>query len=146
MLKLVMKEKKSSPKKIVIVEDDRNLKPMYVEKFSNVGFDVYSADEARAGIELTKKVKPDLVLLDILLPKEDGVYFLEIANKDPELKKIPIVVFSNLENAFIRQKALELGVIDYLIKTDFTPQQIVEKVNHYLKPKLKLKKNKSGLT
>lgn len=138
-----MKKKKNSPKKIVIVEDDRNLRPMYVEKFSKVGFEVFSADEARDGVELTRKVKPSLVLLDILLPKEDGVYFLEIANKDPELKKIPIVVFSNLESAYVRQKAFKLGALDYLIKTEFTPQQIVEKVKEYLKPKSKLKKNKA---
>lgn len=120
-------------KKILIIEDDKNLQPMYIDKFSQVGFEVFSCPEAKEGFELAKKIKPDLVLLDILLPKEDGIYFLKTLREDEDTSQIPVVVFSNLDNPYIREKAMKLGISDYLIKTDFTPKEIVDKINRYLK-------------
>lgn len=120
-------------KVIVIIEDDKSLKPMYEDKFSHEGFEVYSSMDAEEGATLIKEKKPDLVLLDIILPREDGIYLLKKLKKEKLLKSTAIVVFSNLDNPHIKSEALSLGASDYLIKTDFTPREIVSWVKKYFK-------------
>lgn len=120
-------------KKILLIEDEKMLKEMYVQKFSQEGFEVISVISAEEGLELAKKEKPDLIILDILLPRENGVFFLNEKNKDPEIAKIPVVALSNYDHPETRKEALNLGVKEYLIKTDFTPKEIVEKIKEYLK-------------
>ena len=109
------------------------LAEMYKDKFSQAGFEVVLAFEAKEGIELAKKEKPDLIILDILLPRENGISFLEQTRKDAEISGIPVVAFSNYDDPGARKQAIELGVKDYLIKTNYTPQEIVNKVKSYLK-------------
>lgn len=120
-------------KKILIVEDEKMLREMYIRKFSRAGYKVIGADDAKTGFKMAKKEKPDLILLDILLPKENGNYMLARLRQDPETSKIDVVAFSNFEDSRAREEATKLGVLDYLIKTDFTPKQIVGKVKEYLK-------------
>ncbi|MBZ9578725.1 response regulator [Patescibacteria group bacterium] len=119
-------------KKILLIEDEKVLVEMYNEKFSEAGYEIISAFEAREGLKLAKKEKPDLIILDILLPREDGIFFLKEQKKDPEIASIPVVALSNYDNPEAKREALDLGVKDYLIKTDFTPQEIIEKVKEYL--------------
>lgn len=120
------------PKKILIIEDEDVLRDMYVDKFSQAGFKVLSAGDAEIGIKLIKKEKPDLILLDILLPRENGLSLLKQLKKEvPDLKS-KIVAFSNFDDPEAKKQAAELGVVDYLIKTSYTPKQIVEKVARYL--------------
>lgn len=119
-------------KKILIIEDEKILADMYRDKFVDAGFEVISAFESKEGLELAKKEKPDLILLDILLPRENGISFLEELKKDPEISAIPVVAFSNYDEPRTRKQAFQLGVKDYLIKTDYTPNEIVKKIRKYL--------------
>jgi len=120
-------------KKILIVEDEGILAEMYRDKFSQAGFEVYLTFDAKDGLNLAKKEKPDLIVLDILLPKENGIVFLSWLRKELEISTIPVVVFSNYDDPEIKRQAAKLGVKDYLIKTNYTPQEIVEKIKEYLK-------------
>ena len=121
------------PKKILLVEDEKILVDMYRKKLSEAGFKVISVFESKKALVLTKKEKPDLVLLDILLPKENGIFFLEQLRKDPKIASILVVAFSNYDDPETKKQAFKLGVKDYLIKTDYTPKEIVEKIKTYFK-------------
>ena len=121
------------PKKILIVEDEKILAEIYRDKFIEAGFKVSATFEAKEGLKLAKKEKPDLIVLDILLPRENGVYFLTELKNDLEISSIPVVVFSNFDDPETKRTALRLGVKDYLIKTNYTPKEIVAKIKNYLK-------------
>ncbi|MCP6718788.1 MAG: response regulator [Patescibacteria group bacterium] len=120
-------------KKILIIEDEKILGEMYQDRFVKDGFKVILALDSRKGLELAKKEKPDLIILDILLPRENGVTFLEWLKKDPKISSIKVVVFSNYDEPDTRKKALRLGAKEYLIKADYTPEEIVAKVKSHLK-------------
>jgi len=120
-------------KKILLVEDEKILAEMYRDKFTEAGFEVSVTFDAKEGLKLAKKEKPDLIILDILLPRENGVYFLTELRNDLEISSIPVVVFSNFDDPETKITTLRLGVKDYLIKTNYTPQEIVEKIKEYLK-------------
>ena len=119
-------------KKILLVEDEKILVEMYKDKFSEAGFDVYSAFEAEEGLRLAKKEKPDLVVLDILLPKGNGIFFLQQLRKDPSTSSVSVIAFSNFDDPETKKRALKLGAKAYLIKTDYTPEAIIEKIKEYL--------------
>ena len=125
--------------KILIIEDEKLLSDMYQDKFSQSGFLTIMANSAEQGFELLKKEKPDLVLLDILLPQENGIQFLKRIKDIPELSKVPVIVFSNYDDPETKKKAFSLGARDYLIKTNFTPTEIVGKIQNFFK-KLELDK------
>jgi len=120
-------------KKILIVEDEKILREMYHDKFVQAGFDVTLAKSAEEGIELVSKKKLDLILLDILLPKANGINFLTELKKNKRFDSLPIVAFSNFDSPETKKAAFGLGVKDYLIKTNYTPQEIVDKIKSYLK-------------
>jgi len=119
-------------KKILIIEDEKILVDMYREKLSQAGFEVISVFESEQALVLVKKEKPDLVLLDILLPRENGIFFLEQLRKDPKIASVLVVAFSNYDDPETKKRAFELGVKDYLIKTDYTPREIVAKIKQLL--------------
>jgi len=119
--------------KILIIEDEKILAGMYQEKFKIAGFKVFLAGDAEEGLVLAKKEKPDLILLDILLPRGNGIFFLEKIKEIAEVSSIPVVAFSNYDDIPTKQKAKELGARDYLIKTNFTPEEVVNKIKKYLK-------------
>lgn len=121
------------PKKILIIEDEKLLGEIYKDKLSGVGFEVIWAFEAKNALKLVKKEKPDLILLDILLSRENGIFFLEQLRKDPKIASILVVAFSNYDDPETKKQAFKLGVKDYLIKTNYTPNQIVKKIKIYLK-------------
>jgi len=120
-------------KKILLVEDEKILAEMYRDKFTQAGFEVFLAFEAKEGLKLAEKEKPDLVVLDILLPKENGITFLTWLRKKSETSLISVVAFSNYDDPETKREAFRLGVKDYLIKTNYTPQEIIEKIKNYLK-------------
>lgn len=123
-------------KKIFLIEDEKILGEMYQERFSKAGFKVCWAREAEEALNLIKKEKPDLIVLDVLLsggiPRRNGIFFLEQLRKDPKIASIPVIIFSNYDDPETRRQALKLGVKDYLIKTDYTPQRIIERIKKYL--------------
>ncbi|MEK7510031.1 MAG: response regulator [Patescibacteria group bacterium] len=119
-------------KKILIVEDEKILAEMYRDVFTREGFDVHSAFTEKEALELAATGKPDLILLDILLPEANGISFLKEKNKRPAIASIPVIAFSNFDDIETKREAFQLGVQDYLIKTNYTPQQIVSRVNEYV--------------
>ena len=123
-------------KKILIIEDEKILANMYRDKFSQAGFKVLKAFEAKEGLALAKKEKPDLIILDILLPKENGIFFLEKWRKTPAISSALVIAFSNYDDPEIKRQAKKLGARDYLIKTDYTPEEVVNKVKEYLRETL----------
>ncbi len=121
-------------KKILIVEDEKILAEMYKDKFIQTGFEVVLAYSAEDAFKILQKEKPDLILLDILLPRTNGIGFLTRIKQNPELSSIPVIAFSNYDDAETKGEAFRLGVKDYLIKTSYTPQEIIDKVKSYLQP------------
>lgn len=118
--------------KILIVEDEKVLMEMYKEKFLKEGFEVVLAYSTEEGIEAALKERPDLILLDILLPRENGIGFLGRLRKHPEIASTRVVVFSNYDDIATKKDALGFGTKEYLIKTNYTPQEVVAKVRSYL--------------
>jgi CheY-like chemotaxis protein len=116
------------PKKILLIEDEKIMIGLLEKKLTREGYDVSVAENGEEGLEMMRKLKPDIVLLDIIMPKMGGFEVMEEMNKDPELKKIPIVIISNSGQPIELGKARELGARDWLIKTEFDPQEVLEKV------------------
>jgi len=118
--------------KILIIEDEKLMAQMYQERLEGSGFEVVLARNSKEGFEMAKEEKPDLIVLDILLPTENGVSCLARLKKEPETEKIPVIAFSNYDEPETRKETFKLGVEDYLLKTDFTPKGLVEKIKAYL--------------
>lgn len=117
---------------MLVVEDEAMLREMYQQKLKQAGYEVVSAHNAEQGLRLAKKEKPDLVLLDILLPKKNGLDCLASIRKDPSIAKSLVVAFSNYDDPEAKKTAKKLGVTAYLIKSSYTPGQIVARVRRYL--------------
>lgn len=118
--------------KIMIIEDDTFLAGMYVTKLGMEHFTTELATDGKVGLERTKKFKPDLILLDILLPKMNGFDVLKALKTDPTTSDIPVILLTNLGQKSDVVKGLELGAADYLIKAHFMPSEVVEKIKHVL--------------
>jgi len=120
-------------KKILVIEDDRSLQNALLEIISQEGFESESALDGEEGIAKIKTFKPDLILLDIILPKKDGFEVLEEIKKDETLKNIPVLILTNLEEVDNVQKALDLGATNYMVKSDFSLKEVVEKIRAAMK-------------
>lgn len=119
--------------RILIVEDDKFLRELIIQKLGKEGYDIVEAAEGEEGLRKMKEEKPDLVLLDLILPGIDGFEVLRRAKADEETSSIPVIILSNLGQRDDVEKGIELGAIDYLIKAHFTPGEIVEKIKEILK-------------
>ncbi len=124
-----MPEKKQN---ILVVEDDKFLIKAYNIKFTRAGFNVITAADGAIGLELAKSELPELILLDLMLPKIDGFEFLKRMAVDESLKAIPVIILSNLGQQTDKERALALGAKEYLIKADYSLDEIIEKVNTYI--------------
>ncbi|OGF26887.1 hypothetical protein A2303_02555 [Candidatus Falkowbacteria bacterium RIFOXYB2_FULL_47_14] len=121
-------------KKVLIVEDEEILRAMYERKFvQDKELKVFIAADGAEGLEMARREKPDVVLLDIILPKLDGFSVLEEIRKMKEMKKTPVFMFTNLGTPEDIEKGKALGATDYMVKVSLTPDQIYEKVKKYLK-------------
>ncbi|KPJ73261.1 hypothetical protein AMJ48_02245 [Parcubacteria bacterium DG_74_1] len=120
-------------KKILIVEDDKFLRELIVQKLIKEGYETSEAIDGEQGIKKVKEEKPDLVLLDLILPGIDGFEVLSQKKEDPNIAKIPVIVLSNLGQKEDVERGLKLGAVDYLIKAHFTPGEIIEKIKNVLK-------------
>ena len=115
-------------KKILLIEDEEVMVSLLQKKLTEEGYEVLVARDGEEGLEAIKKNKPDLILLDIIMPKMGGFEVMEEMSKDPEIKDIPIVVVSNSGQPVELDKAQKLGARDWLIKTEFDPKEVVAKV------------------
>jgi DNA-binding response OmpR family regulator len=120
-------------KTILIIEDEKTLQKALAEYLKEENFDVLSALDGEAGVELAKKEKPDLVILDIVLPKKDGFQVLEEIKNNEETKNIPVMLLTNLESVEDIQKAFDKGATTYLVKSEYKLEDIVKKINETLK-------------
>lgn len=116
------------PQKILIIEDEKVLMELIHRKLEKEGYIVETAEDGEDGLKKMSDIKPDLVLLDIVMPKMDGFEVLEIVQKDQVLKTIPVIILSNSGQSVELDRARALGVRDWLIKTEFDPQEVLEKV------------------
>lgn len=118
--------------KILIIEDDRYISKMYQLKLSLEGYEVVVAENGKQGVDKVKEFAPDIILLDILMPELDGFQVLNIVKGEDESKKIPVLIMSNLGQEDHIQKGMEMGAIGYIVKSQFTPSKVVEKIKEVL--------------
>lgn len=119
--------------KILLIEDDSFMVEMYTTKFELEGFEVVAAEDGRKGLDMVKKVKPDIILLDILMPDMDGWDVLKTLKKDKLLADIPVIMLTNLGQKDDVKKGFEMGAVGYLIKAHFMPSEVVDKIKKILK-------------
>jgi len=119
--------------KVLIVEDDSFILEMYKIKFESSNFEVISANDGIKGLKILEKEKPDIILLDIIMPKKDGFSVLKAIKGNPALEKIPVILLTNLGQRENIEKGFELGATSYIIKAHFTPSEIVKKVRDVLR-------------
>lgn len=118
--------------KIVCAEDDKLISTSLVEGFTGAGFEVTAAQDGEEAVAKIKEIKPDVILLDIMMPKLDGYGVVWELKADPETANIPVIMLTNLSDSDTVSKILEAGVTDYLLKSEQTIDQIIVKVNEVL--------------
>lgn len=118
--------------KLLLIEDEQILAEMYRDEFEKAGFAIEVAFDAKEGLAKLKKQRPDLIILDILLPRENGISFLEKVRKSPKYGEIGVVALSNYDEPKTKQEAYDLKVKAYLLKTNYTPTQLIQEIRKYL--------------
>lgn len=124
--------KKIESKKILIVEDEKALSDIVEEEFDLMGFDAKVAEDGELALKFARSFDPDLMLLDLVLPKKGGFDVLKELKEDPALKTIPVLVVSNLSTPETIRRAMILGAEDYFVKTEITIFDIINKVKKRL--------------
>ncbi|KKW17038.1 MAG: hypothetical protein UY56_C0005G0063 [Parcubacteria group bacterium GW2011_GWA1_50_14] len=118
---------------ILIAEDEEFILRALEDNLRQEGYDVVSAKDGEEAIEMIKEKKPNLILLDLLMPKKDGFAVLEELKRNPELRLIPVVVLSNLGSDHDIKRALQLGATDYFVKSQHPIAEVIEKVKKVLR-------------
>jgi len=114
--------------KILLIEDEEMLASMYSTKFKKEGFEIETALNGEEGLEKAKQGKFDIVLVDIIMPKLDGFAVLKALREIDKYKDVPVFMLTNLGQDEDMEKGKKLGATDYLIKANFTPSQVLEKI------------------
>jgi DNA-binding response OmpR family regulator len=115
-------------KTILFIEDEMHLQQSLSSRLKEEGFEFLSALDGEVGLRTAKDKRPDLIILDIILPKKDGFEVLGELKSDPETKSIPIIVLTNLEGGQDVEKALSLGAFTYLVKANYSLDEMVDKI------------------
>ncbi|MFH1714228.1 MAG: response regulator [Candidatus Nealsonbacteria bacterium] len=115
-------------KNVLLVEDEEAILEILRMELTEAGYEVSIARDGEEGLKLMKERNFDIILLDIIMPKKDGFEVMEEKQKDPKIKDIPLIIVSNSGQPVELNRAQELGAKDWLIKTEFDPKEIVEKV------------------
>ncbi|HOK35534.1 MAG TPA: response regulator [Candidatus Pacearchaeota archaeon] len=119
--------------KILIIEDEKALADMYKIELERRGFEAIVAFEGEEGIEIAKKEKPDLIVLDLLLPRIQGIEALKILKQNSETKDIPVFILTNYDTFEQRANGENLGAEKYILKTSITPQKVADLIEERLK-------------
>ncbi len=119
-------------KKILFIEDETALHQVLGDLLKKEGYEMISAFDGKMGLQLVKEKKPDLILLDLILPKLHGFELLQKIKEDSETKDIPVIILTNLEEISEVNKALELGATTYLVKAHYKMEEVVEKIKKIL--------------
>ena len=123
--------------KVLIIEDEEALAKVLQEKLEKEGFETFVARDGAAGSDMAKSKNPDIILLDLILPKRSGFDVLGMLKADQELKAIPVFVLSNLAEDESLKKALSMGAENYFVKTQHPINEVVEEVKNRLLEKSK---------
>lgn len=119
--------------KILIVEDDPLISRMYQRVFTFEGFEVEMARDGQEGLEKMNRQKPNLTLLDVMMPKMTGIDVLKKMKADEKLKNVPVIILTNLSGMKDAETAIELGAVKFIIKSDNKPTDVVKQVREILK-------------
>jgi DNA-binding response OmpR family regulator len=119
-------------KTILFIEDESALQKTFGEILKQEGYEMISALDGEVGLRLAKDKKPDLILLDLILPKVHGFELLKRLKEGKETKEIPVIVLTNLEGIEDVNKAIELGATTYLVKAQYSLEELVEKIKKTL--------------
>jgi DNA-binding response OmpR family regulator len=120
--------------KILIIEDDISMLNMYQKLFNYEGFTTIISEDGEKGVKAAVEQNPDVVLLDIMMPKKSGFQVLEDLKKDEKTKNIPVILLTNLSSESVITEAFSLGAVGYLVKSQTPNDQIVAEVKKYIKP------------
>lgn len=120
-------------KTILFIEDESALQKTFKDVLKQENYEMISAFDGEAGLKLAQTEKPDLILLDLILPKVHGFDVLKKLKENPETKEIPVIVLTNLEGIGDVEKAVELGATTYLIKAEYSLEEVIGKIKKALK-------------
>jgi len=120
--------------RVLLVEDDMALAQMYRVKLERDGYTVRVAGDGEAALNRIADDLPDLIFLDIRLPKMDGLAFLERLRRSPQTKNVPVVIVSNYSEEELVSRGFQLGALEYLIKSQTTPGQLSQRVPDWTRP------------
>ncbi len=120
-------------KKVLVIEDDKFLRKVIKKKLSDEGYDVVEAIDGEKGVKMAKEKKPDIILLDLVLPEMTGFEVLKKLKEKEPISKIPIIILSNLSNAEEVRKGMSMGAASYLVKSNFHPSEIIKKMEEVFK-------------
>ncbi|HOK35514.1 MAG TPA: response regulator [Candidatus Pacearchaeota archaeon] len=125
---------KTPKKKILLIEDDPFISDIYITTLNDAGYEVSLANDGLTGLEMAKTIKPDLILLDLLLPGMDGLKVLENIRKEKneKLNKIPVIIITNWVEKENIEKAKKLGVSGFILKVSLGPKDLIKEVKKYL--------------
>jgi len=119
-------------KKILFIEDESALQKTFGDMLKNQGYEMISAINGEIGLRLAKTKNPDLILLDLILPKLAGLDVLKQLKQGPKTKNIPVIILTNLEDMENIEKALSLGATTYLVKASYALEEVMEKIKQTL--------------
>lgn len=114
--------------KVLIIDDERGILKMYAEYFKISGIETLQAVDGKMGIKIAKEQKPDVILLDIIMPRYNGLDVLKDVKQDQDLKNIPVFLLTNLPEESSGEKAKELGAYGYLVKAQNEPKMVVDAI------------------
>ena len=117
-------------KVILLVDDDLTLREMYEERLKAEGFDIIQASNGEEAIKKAKENKPNIILLDIMMPKINGFDVLKELKADPDLKEIPVIVLTALIQDVDRVQGKKLGAVDYIVKSETMPGEVIAKIQN----------------
>jgi len=118
--------------KVLLIEDEKEVAELYKLKLSLDGYDVLTASSGQEGLDKAFQQSPELIFLDIKMPEMDGFEVLKRLREDPKTKEIPVVILSNFDEQELIEKGLTLGANEYMIKSQFTPEDISNKVKNWV--------------
>lgn len=128
-----MQNVSTEKKKVVLaVEDDTFLAGVHRNKMAKEGFDIFIAGNGREALDFLKTKKPDIILLDLIMPVMDGFETLKAIKENPETKDLKVVILSNLSQEEDKQRVMDMGALDYIVKANVSFREIVEKVKSYM--------------
>lgn len=118
--------------KVLIIDDDIFVQTIYESELHQENIEVFLASDGVEGMELAKSEKPNVILLDLIMPKKDGFVFLKECKNDPELSAIPVIVSSALSQQSDIDEVMGLGALKYLPKEEYSPNQVIEEIKKTL--------------